>query len=242
MKLPRRAVRVPQALPSERGFLEIAGRDDGIPLREAFLRFRDLVSSDMDWADSRKVRFRVRATRVKVAALALTAASTVVLGIPAIPGRAAIALPMVALVTLISALEPFFNWRARWVLMEETQYRLNRIRDEMDYYLVTTPAADLDRDRLRGFFADQQEIWQDVSRQWIEFRKQDQSQPGGTPPLDASTRLRTDHRRLGTSELRRSADLALLPLRNADPSLHRDQDYLRRRIGDGGAGWCPLIW
>jgi hypothetical protein len=45
---------------------------------------------------------------VKVAALALTAASTVVLGIPAIPGRAAIALPMVALVTLISALEPFF--------------------------------------------------------------------------------------------------------------------------------------
>jgi hypothetical protein len=200
MKLPRRAARVPQALPSERGFLEIAGRDDGISLREAFLRFRDLVSSDMDWADSRKVRFRVRAACVKVAALALTAASTVVLGIPAIPGRAAIALPMVALVTLISALEPFFNWRARWVLMEETQYRLNRIRDEMDYYLVTTPAADLDRDRLRGFFTDQQDIWQDVSRQWIEFRKQDQSQPGGTLPLDASTRLQPDGRRSRTSE------------------------------------------
>jgi hypothetical protein len=60
----------------------------------------------MDWADSRKLRFRLRAACVKVAALALTAASTVVLGIPAIPGRTAIALPMVALVTLISALEP----------------------------------------------------------------------------------------------------------------------------------------
>lgn len=36
----------------------------------------------------------------------------------------------------------------------------------MDYYLVTTPAADLDRDRLRRFFADQQDIWRDVSRQW----------------------------------------------------------------------------
>jgi hypothetical protein len=71
--------------------------------------------------------------------------------------------------------------------MEETQYRLNRIRDEMDYYLVTTPAAGLDRDRLHRFFIDQQNIWNDVSRRWIEFRKLDQSQPGGGPAPDAST-------------------------------------------------------
>jgi len=191
MKFSRRRARSPQALPSERGFLEMAGRDDVIPLREAFIRFRDLVSADMDWADSRKNRFRVRASCTKVAALALTASSTVVLGIPAIPDRTAIALPMVALVTLISALEPFFNWRSRWVLMEETQYRLNRIRDEMDYYLVTTPAADLDRGRLNRFFTDQQGIWNDVSRRWIEFRKLDQFRPGGGPgggpAPDAST-------------------------------------------------------
>ena len=164
MKFSRRQARLPQALPSERGFLELAGRDDGIPLRNVFICFRDLVSADMDWADSRKTRFRVRASCAKVATLALTAASTVVLGILAIPDRTAIALPMVALVALISALEPFFNWRSRWVLMEETQYRLNRIRDEMDYYLVTTATTDLGRDRLRSFFADQQDIWNDVSR------------------------------------------------------------------------------
>jgi hypothetical protein len=78
----------------------------------------------MDWADSRKTRSRVRASCAKVAALALTAASTVVLripAIPAIPDRTAIALPMVALVTLITALEPFFNrpgrtWACRAVL------------------------------------------------------------------------------------------------------------------------------
>jgi hypothetical protein len=183
-------------LSSERGFLELAGRDEGIPLREAFLRFRDLVSADMDWADSRKARFRLRASSARVAALTLTGASTVVLGIPAIPGRAAIALPLVALVTLIGALEPFFNWRSRWVLMEETQYRLNRIRDEMDYYLVMTPGADLDRDRLLRFFADQQDVWHDVSRRWIDFRKLDQAQPGSAPPsaLDTSTPLSAGHR------------------------------------------------
>ena len=182
-------------LSSERGFLELAGRDEGIPLREAFLRFRDLVSADMDWADSRKARFRLRASCARVAALVLTGASTVVLGIPAIPGRAAIALPLVALVTLIGALEPFFNWRSRWVLMEETQYRLHRIRDEMDYYLVTTQGADLGREQLRRFFADQQDVWHDVSRRWIDFRKLDQAQPGSAPPtLDTSTPLSGGHR------------------------------------------------
>lgn len=180
MKVPRRAARVPHQLPSERGFLELAGREDGIPLREAFLHFRDLVSADMDWADSRKARFRARASCAKVVALALTGASTVVLGISAIPDRAAIALPMVALVALIGTLEPFFNWRSRWVLMEEAQYQLNRIRDEMDYYLVTTSSADLKLPQLRKFFADQQDVWHDVSRQWVEFRKLDnQSQDNG---------------------------------------------------------------
>src|ERR1700733_9642575 len=178
MKLPRRAARRSHELPSDRGFLELAGRDDSISLREAFIRFRDLVSSDMDWADLRKARFRTRASCAKVAALALTAASTVVLGIPAIPGRAAIALPMVAFVTLIGALEPFYNWRSRWVLMEETQYRLNRIRDEMDYYLVTTPAAELKKERLHEFFMQQQDVWGDVSRRWVEFRKLERSPSG----------------------------------------------------------------
>lgn len=40
----------------------MAGRDEGIPLRKAFLSFRDLLSADMDWADSRKARFRLRAS------------------------------------------------------------------------------------------------------------------------------------------------------------------------------------
>lgn len=191
MRRLQHAARRPRVLTSEHGFLELAGREDGIPLREAFLRFRDLVSADMEWADSRKARFRTRASCAKVAALVLTGASTVVLGIPAIPGRAAIALPMVALVTLIGGLEPFYNWRSRWVLMEETQYRLNRIRDEMDYYLVTTLSADLDRERLRRFFADQQDIWNDVSRQWVEFRKLDRAQPGApaTMTMDGGSSL-----------------------------------------------------
>ncbi len=66
--------------------------------------------------------------------------------------------------------------------MEESQYRLNRLRDEMDYYLVTTPSAEFSRDMLDRFFADQQAIWRDVSRRWVEFRRLERPATEAGPP------------------------------------------------------------
>jgi hypothetical protein len=80
-------------------------------------------------------------------------------------------------VTVLGALETFFNWRSRWVLMEETQYRLNRLRDEIDYYLAVTSPDEIQREKLDRFFEEQQLIWSDVSRRWIEFRALDVPQP-----------------------------------------------------------------
>jgi hypothetical protein len=162
---------------SEQGLLDFGGRQVDLPLREVFVRFRDLVSADMDWVDSRKGRFRRSASRLRIGSLLLAAASTVVLGISAIPVRTEIALPMVALVTVLGSLESFFNWRSRWVLMEEAQYRLNRLRDEMDYYLMVTPSASVERKKLDEFFTEQQFVWADVSRRWVEFRSLDASPP-----------------------------------------------------------------
>ncbi|MFI7160473.1 MULTISPECIES: SLATT domain-containing protein [Micromonospora] len=170
---------------SEEGLLVLAGRRTALPLPEALTTFRELVSADMEWADSRKTRFRRRSTWSKGLSLGLTALSTVVLGIPQIPFNASIALPMVAVVTLLGSLELFHNWRSRWILMEETRYRLNRLRDEIDYVLVTNPADQVTREQMDRFFADQQQIWADVSRQWVEFRRQgDTQQPG---PISQAT-------------------------------------------------------
>ncbi|WP_203935003.1 DUF4231 domain-containing protein [Virgisporangium ochraceum] len=174
-----------QTMTSEQGLLALAGRREALPLREAVTLFRDLVSADMDWADSRKSYFRRRATWSKTLSLTLTALSTVVLGIQQIPFNATIALPMVAAVTLLGSLELFHNWRSRWILMEETRYRLNRLRDEIDYHLVATAADETTRENFDQFFADQQQIWADVSRQWVEFRRiGDSFQPGipASPP------------------------------------------------------------
>jgi hypothetical protein len=82
---------------------------------------------------------------------------------------------MVALVTVLGGLDSFYNWRSRCVLMEEAQYRMNRLRDEIDYYIIMTPPDNLSTEKLKESFLEQQAIWSDVSRRWIEFRKLDQS-------------------------------------------------------------------
>jgi uncharacterized protein DUF4231 len=166
---------------SERGLLALAGHRGGLPSSEALTTFRELVSADIEWADSRKTYFRRRATWTRGISLVLTALSTVVLGIAPSEYSAIIALPMVATVTLLGSLELFHNWRSRWILMEETRYELNRLRDEIDFVLVTNPPDQVTRDHLDRFFADQQQIWANVSRQWVEFRRQGDARQPGNP-------------------------------------------------------------
>jgi hypothetical protein len=64
--------------------------------------------------------------------------------------------------------------------MEEAQYRMNRLRDDMDYYLVTTAVTELSQQKLDEFYAAQQIIWAEVSRRWVEFRKLDRA-PQASP-------------------------------------------------------------
>src|SRR5262249_42126711 len=65
----------------------------------------------------------------------------------------------------------FFNWRSRWILMEEAQYKLQRIRDELEYYLLKTPVADVALDDLDPFFERLQGVWTDTSERWLAYRR-----------------------------------------------------------------------
>jgi hypothetical protein len=164
---------------SDKGLFELVERRRGLSEDEAFVQFRNLISAHMVWADDRKRRNRRYASWLRYGALFLTAASTVVVGISAIPRW--VALPMVATVTVLSGLELFRNWRPLWVLMEEAEYRFHRLRDEIDYLLVTRPEGTLTFGQLAGYFSQHQAIWDDISRQWLGFRKLDQ-EPRPVPP------------------------------------------------------------
>jgi hypothetical protein len=160
-----------EALLSDQGLLAVSAGATGLPTHEAARHLRDLVVAHMAWTHSRRARFRAWASTFKGASLALTASSTVILGLQDLTPWASVAFSMVALVTVLNAAEPFFNWRSRWILMEEAQYRLQRLRDELDYYLLTNEPEKMRKDDLDRFFTEGQTIWRDISRRWLEFRK-----------------------------------------------------------------------
>ncbi|GIH10329.1 hypothetical protein Rhe02_83960 [Rhizocola hellebori] len=55
--------------------------------------------------------------------------------------------------------------------MEETQYRFYRLRDEVTFYIASTPVDQLDAERIKALFGDYQQIWDQLGARWLEFRQ-----------------------------------------------------------------------
>jgi hypothetical protein len=145
----------------------------GLPPYQVATRLRDDIVEGIAWARARKSRFRRAASLVRVVSLAMSVAATVILGLQELDFWTGLAFALIAVSTAVNAVEPFFNWRSRWVLMEETQYRLMRIRDELNYVLIRTPPQHLRFDDVDQFFARTQEVWKDTSQRWLEYRRTD---------------------------------------------------------------------
>jgi len=63
----------------------------------------------------------------------LTGASTIILGVQNLDFWAGFGFALVALATVLAAIEPFFSWRSRWLLMEEQVYKFYRLRDDSSW-------------------------------------------------------------------------------------------------------------
>ncbi|MBL1083341.1 DUF4231 domain-containing protein [Streptomyces actinomycinicus] len=132
----------------------------------------DKIRQGNDYARGKKQRFRGSASLVKMLTLALSASSTVILGLQDLNAWAGLAFALVAVGTLLGAVEPFFDWRSRWILMEEAQYRFQRLADDLEYLVASTAVGDLTHDHLREVFDRYQAIWDDLSRTWLEHRRE----------------------------------------------------------------------
>ena len=123
------------------------------------------------YARIKKRRFRASSSWLKLLTLALSAASTIILGLQNLDGWTALAFSLVAVLTVLGALEPFFAWRSRWILMEEASCRFHRLRDEVTYYVASCRPDDLDPAVVRTMFERYQTIWDELSERWLEHRR-----------------------------------------------------------------------
>jgi len=123
------------------------------------------------YAKSRKQRFRSSSVVLRLISMSLLVSSTIILGLQNLGVWASIGFALVATVTVVNTLEPFFAWRSRWVLMEESQHQFYRLHDELTFYIAATPTAEIDPDRIRAIFDEYQQIWDQLGTRWLEFRR-----------------------------------------------------------------------
>ena len=142
----------------------------GLKPLELAQHLRGQISRGHAYARSRKQRFRWKSVTVRLTTLVLSAVSTIILGLQNLDPWTGTAFSLVAVVTVVSALEPFFAWRSLWVLMEEASYKFHRLEDDLSYYLASTPAEEVDPEKVREMFARYQEIWDSLSSRWLRFR------------------------------------------------------------------------
>lgn len=121
---------------------------------------------------------RRKASLIKLAATFCSAIATILLGLK-VPNLESqfkdIAFVLTALITLLSALEPFFNFRALWVEHEIALWKFYRLRDRIDFYLAGYKPEKMSIDEINSFHAEFQTIWNDLSQSWINYRKQEKS-------------------------------------------------------------------
>ena len=129
------------------------------------------ITDAMTYSRRKRGGFRIAATTVKVATLVLSAASTIILGVQDLDFWTGVGFALVATVTVVSAAEPFFNWRSRWVLMEEQQHRFHRLEEDLTMTVARVPAGGITDAMVDGFYDSYREIWTTTSRRWLEYRK-----------------------------------------------------------------------
>jgi hypothetical protein len=145
--------------------------ENAVAPQQVALRLQGQIADGITWARRRKAKFRRSASAIRMLSLILAVASTIILGLQHLNFWTGLAFSLVAVGTLVNAVEPFFNWRSRWILMEEAQYRLQRIRDELDYHLLKTPSADVALDELDPVFQRLQGVWTETSERWLAYRR-----------------------------------------------------------------------
>lgn len=131
---------------------------------------------DISIADMKKHRKenRRKASIVKVMTLVFSSLATILLGIQlketdTILKNAAFIFS--ASVTLLNALEPFFNFRSLWIEHEQSLAQMYRLQNDFDFYLAGRKKEEIDENKIEKLRERYEEIWNNLNQNYINYRK-----------------------------------------------------------------------
>ncbi len=140
-----------------------------------FLRYE--IEKAINQTGYQKQRNQKRASYIKLASMFFSSAATVLLGLKDVDAEQVfknIAFVFSASVTLLTALEPFFNFRSFWVEHEIAQGRFLGLRADLEFYLAGPDAQHPD-EKLDVFHKTHQRIWDDLNTVWAENRRREKT-------------------------------------------------------------------
>ena len=132
------------------------------------------INNALGYQKMRKEQNKRKASIIKMSSILLAGSATILLGLQ-ISGYEKylkeIAFVLGALVTLLNAVEPFFNFRALWVEHEAALAKFYRLKDRIEFYLVGKEATQVNPEIIKQYYAEYEEIWSTTSRAWISHRR-----------------------------------------------------------------------
>ncbi|MGE3388094.1 MAG: SLATT domain-containing protein [Bdellovibrionales bacterium] len=135
---------------------------------------KNKTRSSIDGVKKMLNKHKRKAAVIKIASILLSGTATILLGLQ-IAGLVSvfkdIAFVLGAFVTLLNALEPFFNYRALWLESEIGKANLYRLADDLEYYLAGANPEKLDIGVLNNFQQRHDEIWNMLSGAWQGHRR-----------------------------------------------------------------------
>jgi hypothetical protein len=152
------------------------------------------LQAELDRQHQRFTRRRRRDKRksfaLQMATVALSATITVLLGLRVAAGLqrtlANLALGLGALVTVLAAMEAFFNHRGLWVARTVTVRRLEELGRQVDYQLAGLADGEVQPEVVAGLLARLELIVADDQQAWLRLRSTDAQL--STPSQDAGQR------------------------------------------------------
>ncbi|HEX3898361.1 MAG TPA: hypothetical protein VHW74_04265 [Mycobacteriales bacterium] len=114
---------------------------------------------DKDYARNRRWVWRNLASGSMVLSLLLSATTTIVLGLANLGPLGTLGFICSALVTVMIAIEPLFDWRARQASAVEALAAWDHLEENLAIYVASTPASQLDQQVILDFDRDRRTVW-----------------------------------------------------------------------------------
>ena len=132
------------------------------------------IGDSIDYVQKARVRFQKWAGRIRVVTLVLSGVITVALGIrwdAYSDDLRNIAFVVGALTTMLASLDLYFNYRGLWVEHEEAEWRLQRLRDRIEFYISGVTDEAINAATIAEFHESYQWIWDNLSKSWLSLRR-----------------------------------------------------------------------